>query len=82
MPTRFIIIPEPEVRNTQGDLDEHASTEEKDKRHAYYQDMDITPVWYQAPGGDHAQLQDAMDDLAGLPNISPKYGWKGGDDVI
>jgi hypothetical protein len=82
LPPRFIILPEPEIWDSQARPDEHASVEEKDKRQAYYRDMDITTIWYRASDGDHVQLQDALDRLAGLSDISPKYGWKGGDDVI
>ena len=76
-PRRFILLPKPEVRTSQIDVDA-SQAEGTVSIEAYYGELGITPVWY-ASDGDHIALRRAFDDLAELPLIGPDHGWDGGD---
>ena len=84
-PRRFILLPQPAVRESEDTVNpqqSRAAVEKAvEKEEAYYGEMDIKSVWYPASGGDHSELRVALERLAGLPEISPDYGWEGGEDV-
>jgi SIR2-like domain len=80
-PKQFIFLPKPEVRNKEGKLDINESQAAFEKKKAYYNDMEITPVWYAASREDHSTLRYALELLAKLPKIAQDYGWDGGVHV-
>lgn len=77
-PTRFILLPKPEVNDENEGFNAQQSKIEMDKQEAYYKDMEIDPVWYVAKGMDHSKLRLALERLAGLPDVKPEHGWNGG----
>jgi hypothetical protein len=78
LPPRFIFLPEPTVTRPHGQIDAKQMRRIKKQEDAYYKQMGITPVWYQAPEDDHYALRYALERLAELPVIEPSYGWEGG----
>ena len=77
-PSRFILLAKPEVNDKNGKFNEERSKIEMDKQEAYCRDMDIEPVWYVANGTDHSALRFALNQIAGLPDVTPDHGWNGG----
>jgi hypothetical protein len=83
-PPRFILRAKPhpvvaggiEVTAKMNSVEELMVREE-----AYYKKLGITTVWYDAPGGNHSALRRALENLGGLPDITPNHGWEGGSSV-
>lgn len=78
-PRRFIVLPQPQIALDA--VDGVTQDQVRLKEAAYYKEMDIEPVWYSASDDDHSQLRLALEQLAGLPNILPSYGWQGGPNA-
>jgi hypothetical protein len=57
------------------DEQSRAVTEEDNVR---YKEMDIVPIRYPAPGGDHSVLWSALEQLGNLSKIAPNHGWEEG----
>ena len=77
-PPRFILLSRPEVQNDKtGQTDPEQSQVEVEKQQRYYQDLEIEPVWYDAPANDHSALRIALERLAELPKVTPDHGWQG-----
>jgi hypothetical protein len=76
-PPRFILLRRPEVTNKTGQIDLDQSQVEVEKQQSYYQDLEIEPVWYDAPANDHSALRIALERLAELPEVTPDHGWQG-----
>ncbi len=79
-PRRFILLPIPEVETEEGrkhcdQMQRQEQRERQQKEDNYYQDMDITPVWYQASGSDHSMLRFTLEHLAELKPPKADYGW-------
>lgn len=77
-PARFILLPRPEVTNeiTISNVDQ--SLVEIKKQQAYYSSLEIEAVWYEVRGNDHSALRIALEQVAGLPDVTPDHGWQGG----
>jgi hypothetical protein len=79
-PPRFILLPKPEIQNDEtGHIDLGKSQIEIEEQQRYYQDLEIEPVWYDAPANDHSALRFALERLAELPEVTPNHGWQGGE---
>jgi SIR2-like domain len=78
VPRRFILVPQPEVRGSDGEPNAELGTKIISEEAAHYNGLDIKPVWYPAPGGDHSALRYALETLAELPAITTNLGWEGG----
>jgi SIR2-like protein len=76
-PPRFITLRVPYVTNDVGVHDPDRSAHEQQKLHAYYEALDITPVWYNGQGNDHSGLLRALESFAELPKVTPEHGWVG-----
>ena len=77
LPQRFILLSRQKVENARGETDVEQSRRVGEEEDAYYREMDITPVWYDALGKDHSALRLALERLANLPEIAPNHGWEG-----
>lgn len=76
-PPRYILLPEITVTTDDGMPDNsHVKEEETTKENAYYEEMEIIPVRYPTPGGQHFLLGAALEDLAELPQVVADYGWE------
>lgn len=80
-PPRFILAAMPEVKGERGERDEERSRAEQQEEERRYRDLDITPVWYPAPGKKHFQLRYALEELADLKTPSVFHGWEGDADA-
>lgn len=76
-PRKFILLSNPEVKNSEGRIDVEQSRIAAEEEDRYFNDMDITPIWYTAPGGDHSVLWSALEQLGNLSRIAPDHGWGG-----
>jgi len=81
LPSRFIFLGRPEVKDSCGKVNAALSKAAVEKQEAFYSRMDIRPVWYSAPEEDHSALRYALERLAELPDIGPNYGWEGSSYV-
>ncbi len=72
-PPRFIFLPRPEP-TSDGKLALAESRDHQVREEAHYRNMNIEPVWYNAPSGNHSQLRHLLEDLAGLKRPIVKYG--------
>jgi len=81
LPSRFIFLGRPEVKDSCGKLNDDLSKAAVEKQEDFYTRMDIRPVWYPAPEEDHSALRYALERLAELPDIGPNYGWEGSSYV-
>jgi len=77
-PPRFILLAPPEVRTGLGEVDAEQTRRAIQAEEAYYKAFDITTVWYPACEGNHSALRYALENLAGLTPMTPKYGWEEG----
>jgi hypothetical protein len=76
-PRKFILLPEVQIENAQGQIDTEESRAATEKEDRYYQELDVKPVRYTVSGSDHTALRLAFERLGGLAEISPTHGWKG-----
>ncbi len=79
-PKRFIFLPEPTVITDEICDGQEIEQSEMHRQEEHYRSVDIAPVWYPAPGGDHSKLCDMLEEIANLPKASPDYGWNGATD--
>lgn len=77
LPSRFIFLPKPEVKDGRGELSAELSRDAAEEKKQYYLEKDIQPIWYPAPGNDHSALRYALEELAEIRPIAPSHGWGG-----
>jgi len=77
---RFILLPKSEIY-VDGNLDEIQSKADMEYQKAYYKNMEIETIWYDAYGGDHTALISTLEQIAGLPPITADYSGQGGTNV-
>ena len=76
-PPPFILLPEPEVTVSDGNIDFSQSPHKKKEEDSYYSGMDIRVVRYPSAGRDHSALLRTLERLAGFEPPKARYGWEG-----